>query len=60
MGLLFRIAILTGERRGELCGLRWASVDLANGVLTIDRTLLQLGGKLTEGTPKTKAGVRRV
>jgi integrase len=60
MGLLFRIAILYGERRGELCGLRWASVDLANGVLTIDRTLLQLGGKLTEGTRKTRAGVRQV
>jgi integrase len=60
MGLLFRIAILNGERRGELCGLRWASVDLASGVLTIERTMLQLGGKLTEGTPKTRAGVRRV
>ncbi len=60
MGLLYRIAILDGERRGELCGLRWASVDLANGVLTIERTMLQLGGKLTEGTPKTRAGVRRV
>jgi integrase len=57
MGLLFRIAILTGERRG---GLRWAGVNLTGGVLTIDRTLLQLGGKLTEGTPKTRAGVRRV
>ena len=60
MGLLFRIAILNGERRGELCGLRWSGVDLTGGVLTIDRTLLQLGGKLTEGTPKTRAGVRRV
>jgi integrase len=60
MGLLFRIAILNSERRGELCGLRWSAVNLADGVLTIDRTLLQLGGKLTEGTPKTRAGVRRV
>lgn len=60
MGLLFRIAILNGERRGELCGLRRSGVDLANGVLTIDRILLQLGGKLTDGTPKTRAGVRRV
>ena len=29
-------------------------------MLTIERTMLQLGGKLTEGTPKTRAGVRRV
>ena len=56
MGLLFRIAILTGERRGELCGLRWTGANLDSGVLTIDRTLLQLGGKLTDGTPKTRAG----
>ena len=60
LGLLYRIAVLAGERRGELCGLCWPRVNLADGVLTIDRTLLQLGGKLTEGTPKTRAGVRRV
>jgi len=29
-------------------------------VLTISQTVLQLGGKITMGTPKTKAGVRRV
>jgi integrase len=46
--------ILTGMRRGELCGLRWADADLDRGVLTVSRTLLQLGGKLTE-RPKTAA-----
>ena len=35
-------------------------MNLSDGVLTIDRTLLQLGGKLTEGTPKTRAGQRLV
>ena len=29
-------------------------------MFTASRTLLQLGGKLTEGTPKTKAGVRLI
>src|SRR6266480_1124828 len=28
LGLMFRIAVLRGLRRGELCGLRWASADL--------------------------------
>ena len=60
LGLLYRIAVLTGERRGELCGLRWDAVSPDGGVLTIDRTLLQLGGKLTDGTPKSRAGVRLV
>jgi integrase len=47
-------------RRGELCGLRWDGTDLDQGVLTVSRTLLQLGGKLTEGRPKTAAGERLV
>jgi integrase len=60
MGLMYRIMVLNGEPRGELCGLRWADVDLGTGVLNITKTLLQLGGKLVPGTPKSKAGVRRV
>lgn len=60
MGLLFRVALLHGPRRGELCGLRWSGVSPDGQVLTIERTLLQLGGKLAEGTPKTEAGKRRV
>jgi integrase len=47
-------------RRGELAGLRWESCDLGNGVLVVDHTILELGGHLTEGVPKTRAGVRRV
>lgn len=57
---MFRIAVLRGCRRGELCGLRWAAADMEAGVLVIDRTLLELDGHLVEGKPKTKAGERRV
>ena len=61
MGLMFRIAVLRGARRGELCGLRWASADLDAGMLTIVATVLQLGGKLvTGGRPKTRAGERLI
>ncbi len=61
MGLLFRIAVLRGARRGELAGLRWADVDLDAGVLTVVSTVLQLGGKLViGGKPKTKAGERLI
>jgi hypothetical protein len=45
-------------RREVLLGLTWADADLDSGVLTIQRTLLELGGKLTEGTPRTRAGER--
>jgi integrase len=60
LGLLFRLAVLRGCRRGELCGLRWDSAHLDAGVLVISRALLELDGHLVEGEPKTKAGERRV
>jgi integrase len=60
LGLMFRVAVLRGARRGELCGLRWASADLDSGVLVIERTILELDGHLVEGMPKTEAGKRRI
>src|SRR5262249_27866350 len=60
MGLMFRIAVLRGARRGELCGFRWSGTDLDRGVLAVERPVLQLGGKLTESAAKTKAGERLV
>lgn len=61
LGLMLRIAVLRGARRGELCGLRWADTDLDRGVLTVTGTVLQLLGKVvTGGRPKTRAGERRV
>jgi len=44
-----------------LCGFRWSFADLDRGVLTVKRTVLQLGGKLhEEATAKSKAGDRLV
>lgn len=73
MGLMFRVAVLRGCRRGELCGFRWADAELdkpygdpapgegRNGaVLTVERPIVQLGGKLRESKAKTRAGKRRV
>jgi integrase len=60
LGLLYRIAVLRGARRGELCGFRWSGTDLDRGVLTVERPVLQLGGKLVESTAKTRAGARLV
>lgn len=38
LGLAFRVMVLTGCQRGELCWLRWDDSDLDKGVLTISRT----------------------
>jgi integrase len=60
LGLMFRLAVLRGMRRGELCGLRWSGADLDAGTLLVEHTVLELDGRLTPGTPKTAAGKRRV
>ncbi len=60
LGLMFRIIILRGERRGEAVGLTWSGADLDAGYLTIERTILGLGGQLVEGRPKTRTSARKV
>ena len=56
----------TGMRRGEVLGLRWADVDLANGLLRITRTLITTEARrkgepgMSWGTPKTAKGRRSV
>jgi integrase len=34
-GDIVRLLILTGQRRGEVGGLRWSEVDLENGIITL-------------------------
>lgn len=46
------LALATGMRRGELCGLTWADVDLEAGVVAVERSSLQLGGERITTTPK--------
>jgi integrase len=60
LALMFRIAVLRGLRRGELVGVRWADADLETGVLTLAHTVLQLGGRLVEGVPKTPGSERKI
>ncbi len=60
LGLLFRIVLLRGLRRGEACGLRWSDLDLTTGHATIAQTVLQLGGRIVLDTPKTRKSKRVV
>ena len=54
------LAALRGLRRGELCGLRWAAVDLERGLLFVERNRTTAGYDVVEGEPKTAAGRRAV
>jgi integrase len=60
LGPLFEIAVLTGLRRGEICGLRWADVDLVKRKITVRHNRVTVDGKIVEQTAKTKAGLRNV
>lgn len=55
---LFRVAAMTGLRRGELGGLRWRDLDLDAGMLTVRRALVKASGQWTFQPPKTKAAER--
>lgn len=60
IGVLFRLAVVTGMRRGELLGLEWSSVDLEAGELTVRASRVAVGGQVVDGTPKSRFGVRRI
>jgi integrase len=62
---LFKLAIATGMRRGELLGLKWQDIDLARGTLQVRRILSRipsiLGGKgYEEAEPKTQKSRRTI
>ncbi len=60
-GALWRLALLTGMRRGEILGLMWQDIDLDRGLLSVRRTLSRgKGGTWEFGTPKTIAGRRSI
>jgi integrase len=54
------LALGTGLRRGELCGLAWASLDLDAGVVRVERTLEETAAGLRFKPPKTRNGRRSV
>lgn len=54
---IWRIAVFTGMRHGELCALAWEDVDLEAGTVPVKRNISNKG---LFGPPKTAAGVRTI
>lgn len=61
---IFTVMMWTGMRVGEITGLRWQDIDIEEGVINVNHTLVYFdkGGSERCGfavnKPKTKAGVR--
>jgi integrase len=51
----YTLALETGMRKGELCGLKWEDFDPATGTLTVTRNLVRGGRKPVFGPPKNKS-----
>lgn len=60
LSVLFRLVLLHGLRRGEAVGARRSRFNHRTRDLVVARPLLQLGGKIVESRPKTRAGERPV
>ncbi len=56
------LVLETGLRAGEVGGLKWSDVDFENGVINVQRTILQDAqkGGFYFGTPKTKKSKRKI
>ncbi|WP_130491636.1 site-specific integrase [Motilibacter rhizosphaerae] len=57
---LYQLLLVTGMRRGEATGLRWADLDLDGGALFVVQQITEVRGQLLVGSPKTKRGSRVV
>lgn len=68
MGLGIYISLSTGLRIGEICALKWSDINVADGILTVNRTIERIyiieGEKkhteLVINTPKTKNSCREI
>lgn len=63
---VFYIMCNTGMRVGEITGLRWRDIDLEQGLISVNHTLVYYNHRDEKGcyfsinTPKTKAGEREI
>lgn len=58
LALILSIALYTGMRAGEICGLCWSDIDGTR--VTIRRTTVRFGGRAQTAAPKTRRSLRAI
>lgn len=57
----FYVEIMTGLRRGEICGLKWSDLNIDTRKLRVQRSVsIKKGGGVSVGETKTDKGVRSI
>ena len=57
----FYVEVMTGLRRGEICGLKWSDIDFEDKKLRIERSVaVKKGGGVSIGETKTQTGTRNI
>ncbi len=57
----FYTELMTGFRRGEICGLKWTDINYGAGTLRVERSIsTRKGGGLNIGETKTDTGTRTI
>lgn len=54
------IALWTGMREGEVCGLRWRCYDKKRGIITVEESIGKASGATYSKAPKTKQSKRSI
>ncbi len=57
---LFFMELMTGLRRGEICGLKWNDIDEKNRILHVRKTIRYAKKQLIVGETKTNEGNRKI
>ena len=57
----FYVEIMTGLRRGEICGLKWSDIDFGAKIMRVQRSVSgKKGSGITIGETKTTTGTRNI
>ena len=57
---IFYLELTSGLRRGELVGLLWEDLDVKERILSVNKQVTRIDGKLTVTVPKTPNSIRKV